>query len=567
MASKSGVSRRLLLGAGAFALGAARASAVPAKPPNMVFLLADDLGYADVSCYGRPDYRTPNIDRLAEQGLRFMQAYANSAVCSATRVGLLTGRYQNRLAVGLEEPLGLRDLGLPPSHPTLPSLLKRSGYQTGLVGKWHLGSPPKFGPLLSGYDHFWGFHGGGLDYFQHTKGMTDLWDDDRRAPEPGYLTDLIGQHSIGLIDRFARDGRPFFLSVHFNAPHWPWEGPDDEKESERVSAKRGGLLDFDGGSQKTFAAMVTRMDMQIGRILEALSARGLERDTIVIFTSDNGGERYSDTWPFTGKKTELLEGGLRIPAIVRWPDRAPAGATSDQVMISMDWLPTLLAAAGGSADPAYPPDGESLIGALTQGAAAHPRTLYWRYLNLDQEACRDGDLKYLKILDNTFLFNVVEDPLERANLKQRMPQAYTAITAKFRAWNASMLPLDPASATWGFSGKDAADHFGVKGSRTSRFRSAPRPVPVGEHSIKLEAGDMVAYPATSLHRVEPIVSGARWASFFWAQSMVRDDGQRRTLYDLDRAIQDIRSEMADDHHAVVALTGVYHNLLRRWGEM
>ena len=356
-----GMSRRAVIGAGAaiggLAAAPARARAQGARRPNIVFILADDLGYADVSCYGRPDYRTPNIDRLADQGLRFMQAYANSAVCSATRVGLITGRYQNRLAVGLEEPLGLRDVGLPPSHPTLPSLLRKAGYGTALVGKWHLGSPPKFGPLLSGYDHFWGFHGGGLDYFDHAKADSDLWDDDRRAPEPGYLTDLIGGHAIQMIDHFAEAGRPFFLSVHFNAPHWPWEGPDDEAESRRIHATPGDFLDFDGGSQKIFAAMVTRMDLQIGRLLEALQRRGLAEDTIVIFTSDNGGERYSDTWPFNGKKTELLEGGLRVPAIIRWPGHAPAGVSHEQVMISMDWLPPLLQAAGGGPAPAYPPDG------------------------------------------------------------------------------------------------------------------------------------------------------------------------------------------------------------------
>lgn len=474
MASRvSEISRRLLLGASVAALAPVRAIAATPKPPNIVFLLADDLGYADVRCYGRPDYQTPNIDGLAEHGLRFMQAYANSAVCSATRTGLITGRYQNRLPVGLEEPLGLRDFGLPPSHPTLPSLLKKVGYQTALIGKWHLGAPPKFGPTLSGYDHFWGFHGGGLDYFQHTKADADLWDDEKRAPEPGYLTDLIGQHAVGAVDKFAAAGRPFFISVHFNAPHWPWEGPDDEKESERVTARRG--IANDSGSQKVFGAMVTRMDFQIGKILEALKARDLERDTIVIFTSDNGGERYSDTWPFTGKKTELLEGGLRIPAIVRWPGHAPAGASSEQVMISMDWLPTLLAAAGGAPDAAYPPDGMSLIPAITEGAAAKPRTLFWRYLNLDQEACRDGDFKYLKILENTYLFNVVEDPQERANLKDRLPEVYKKLTAEFRAWDAQMLPLDPNSATWGFSAKDAADHFGIEHNRTTKLGPGPKP--------------------------------------------------------------------------------------------
>ena len=463
-------SRRALIGAGgALAAGLALSPrggrAAAPKQPNILFILADDLGYADVSCYGRPDYKTPNIDRLAAEGMRFVQAYANSAVCSATRVGLMTGRYQNRLAVGLEEPMGRRPVGLPADHPTLPSLLRKAGYTTGLIGKWHLGEPPKFGPLVSGYDHFWGFHGGGLDYFDHTGPKADLWDDDRRDPEPGYMTDLIGQRAVQMIDHLADAGRPFLLSLHFNAPHWPWEGPDDEAESKRLSTVKGGILAFDTGSQKTFAAMVTRMDFQIGRVLEALKTRGLDQDTIVVFTSDNGGERYSDNWPFTGRKTELLEGGLRIPAIVRWPGQVQPGAISDQVMITMDWLPTFLATANAAPDPAYPPDGISLVDAL-HGAAPVKRVLFWRYLNMAQEACRDGDFKYLKIFKNTFLFNVVEDPLERANLKTRLPDVYARLVGEFRSWNATMLPLDKKASTWGFTGAQAADHFGIKTQTT-----------------------------------------------------------------------------------------------------
>ena len=212
--------------------------------------------------------------------------------------------------------------------------------------------------------------------------------------------------------------------------------------------------------------MVTRMDYQIGRVLAALKAGGLDDDTIVIFTSDNGGERYGDTWPFLGRKTELLEGGLRIPAIIRWRGHAPAGASHDQVMISMDWLPTLLAIAGTAPDPAYPTDGMDLGDVIMNRAEPVNRTLCWRYLNLDQQACRDGDFKYLKILDNTFLFNVVEDPMERANLKDRMPQVYARLVAEWQAWDAKMLPLDPKAATWGFSSAQAADHFGVKSNRT-----------------------------------------------------------------------------------------------------
>src|SRR5712675_2185697 len=189
--------------------------------PNIVFIMADDLGYADVSCYGRPDLSTPNIDRLAANGVRFLQAYANSAVCSATRLALVTGRYQYRLPLGLEEPLTGRDVGLPPEHPTLPSLLKKAGYSTTLVGKWHLGALPKFGPLQSGYEHFYGFRGGGLDYYRHTPGAgpaEDLWDDDMPIHQIGYLTNLLGDRAVSVVNDYAKAKQPFLLSLHFNAP-------------------------------------------------------------------------------------------------------------------------------------------------------------------------------------------------------------------------------------------------------------------------------------------------------------------------------------------------------------
>ena len=438
-----------------------------ARRPNILFIMADDLGFADLSCYGRRDYQTPKIDLLARQGTRFTQAYANSAVCSATRVGLITGRYQNRLPIGLQEPLSMldkTDLGLSPLHPTLPSLLKKVGYRTALLGKWHMGKLPNYGPLKSGYDHFWGFRGGAVDYFSHDAfGEHDLWEDDTPVLEPGYLTDLLGARAVELVRRYSAEQTPFFISLHFNAPHFPWEGPKDLVESYRLGkiSKPSAMFDADGGSQKTYAEMVTRMDMQVGSITEELTRLGIADDTIVIFTSDNGGERYSDTWPFSGKKTELLEGGLRIPAIIRWPGHIPANVSNDQVMISMDWLPTLLVIAGARSDPDYPPDGIDLTGTLMRGALPQPRTLCWRYLNLAQEACRDGDWKYLKILGNTFLFNVVDDPLERANLKERFPEIYRRLIAEYQNWSRAMLPLDPTAHTNGFSGDQLADHFGV----------------------------------------------------------------------------------------------------------
>jgi arylsulfatase A-like enzyme len=466
MSARSSLTRRDLLtttAAAALASGVSCARPQPAAAkPNIVYIMADDLGYADLSCYGRREYVTQNIDSIATRGTRFTQAYANSAVCSATRTALITGRYQYRLRVGLEEPV--RDgkvIGLPPEHPTLPSLLKKAGYGTTLLGKWHLGALPKFGPLLSGYDHFWGFRGGGVDYFTHkgTNAVDDLWDGDAPVHQAGYMTELLGGRAVKVITDYATAKRPFLVSLHFNAPHWPWEGPGDEAESRRIKS----LFDRDGGSMKIYENMVLAMDAQVGRVLKALDSGGVANNTIVIFTSDNGGERFANTWPFTGKKTELLEGGLRIPALIQWPGQIPAGRTTEQVGISMDWAATLLAAAGTQPDHSYPLDGLNLLPQLTANAPAVPRKLFWRYHYNEQRALRDGGMKYLRIAGNEFLFNVVDDPLERANLKQRQPDVFARLVADYEAWNATMLPDMPdiSSGPLGYS-DELADHFGVQ---------------------------------------------------------------------------------------------------------
>jgi arylsulfatase A-like enzyme len=466
--------RALLLGAiASMTLPVRRAAASGAAPPNIVFILADDMGYADLGCYGRPDIRTPNIDRLAAQGTRLTQAYANSAVCTASRTALITGRYQYRLRIGLEEPLGPDpEIGIPPEQPTLPGLLRHAGYATALVGKWHLGEGPGFGPLQRGYDHFYGFRGGALDYFSHKGRVSpgpgqepaggaavrlDLWDDSAPVDEAGYLTEMLGRRAVAEIDAWAAAGRPFFLSLHFNAPHWPWEGPGDQAESARLAGKS--LGSFDGGTQQAYRAMVEALDAQVGRVLAALDRHGLARHSIVIFTSDNGGERYADTWPFTGRKTELLEGGLRIPALLRWPGHVPAGVVNEQVMISMDWLPTLLQAAGAAPDPQFPPDGLNLLSVLTGSTPPAPRKLFWRYKANAQRAVRDGNYKYLKIGPNTFLFDVVADPMERANLKDRQREVYDRLVADWHAWNRTMLPEIAASSTTSFTGAQLADHI------------------------------------------------------------------------------------------------------------
>src|SRR6516162_6182445 len=237
--------RDLIAGAaGTLALASAGRAAAQVGKPNIVFIVADDLGYADVSCYGQRDYTTPNIDRLALEGMRFTQAYANSSVCSATRTALITGRYQYRLPVGLEEPINAttpRNIGLPPSHPTLPSLLRTAGYHTALVGKWHLGTLPDFSPNKSGYEHFFGIFAGAADYFNHGADASRsgvnagrLYEEEVPVERHGYMTNLLGDRAVQTIEGYAASKEPFLMSLHFTAPHWPWEGPDDEAESERI---------------------------------------------------------------------------------------------------------------------------------------------------------------------------------------------------------------------------------------------------------------------------------------------------------------------------------------------
>src|SRR5690606_500003 len=384
---------------------------------------------------------------------------ANSAVCSPTRVALITGRYQYRIAAGLHEPLR-GNAGLDPAHPTLPSLLRAHGYHTALIGKWHLGNLPSYGPLQSGYDEFWGNRGGAIDYFTHGSRDPDLWDGDVPIEETGYYTDMLADRSVKFLDERAKESKPWLLSLHFTAPHWPWQGPDDQAESERI---QGRLTHYDGGSLATYAEMVTALDAAIGRVLERLSALSLDRETVVVFTSDNGGERFSDNWPFTGMKSELLEGGLRVPLIIRWPSLARPGAISDVPALSIDFLPTFLAAAGAAPAPGYPSDGIDIRPAIS-GATLPDRALFWRFGRRDQKAARLGRHKYLSVDGNEFLFDIAVDPLERANLKDRHPEIFTDLRRRFEDWNQTMLS-DPNAPSYGFEPDQLADHFGVPPSR------------------------------------------------------------------------------------------------------
>lgn len=428
--------------------------------PNIVFILADDLGWADLSVYGQTDFATPHLDALAADGVRFTQAYANSAVCSATRFALMTGRYQYRLRGGLEEPLvrTAHLYGLPPEHPTLPSLLRDAGYNTALIGKWHLGSLPTFGPLKSGYNHFLGNYGGAIDYFTHKPGVgehvpRDLYEGEVPVERIGYYTQILADEASNWIVQ-QRATQPFLLSLHFTAPHWPWVGPGDED----VSRSLTDIFHYDGGNLKTYAKMVRSLDAAVGQVLQTLDEQGLRDNTIVVFSSDNGGERFSKTWPFTGQKTELLEGGIRVPTLLRWPTVLQP-QVSEQVTITMDWLPTLLAAAGVAPDATYPPDGENILPVLQGQQPPHERTLFWRYKSQEQRAVRQGRWKYLKINEHEFLFDVEDDARERANLRHKHPDVFEHLRQAWQDWNAQCLPVTDDVITHGLSPDIQADRY------------------------------------------------------------------------------------------------------------
>ena len=399
-----------------------------ANKPSFVFILADDLGYADLGCYGGRSNCSPNLDRLAADGVRFTDGYANSPVCSPTRFALATGRWQYRLRAGADEPIasrlrGSEILGLPPGHPTLASLLRDAGYATALIGKWHLGFAPHFGPLKSGYQEFFGPMSGGVDYFTHcdSAGVHDLYYGEEEVHRKGYLTDLLTEEAIAFVRRAK--GKPFLLSLHYTAPHWPWESRVDGEESGRLG---GRISHFDGGSVQIYQEMIRAMDEGIGHLLRELDER-----TIVVFTSDNGGERFSDGWPLVGGKMDLLEGGIRVPYIVRWP----GNRVVPQLAITMDWVATFLDAADVSAHPAYPLDGLSLL------KPHRGRELFWRMKYRAQKAIRSGSWKWLSIEGNEFLFDLSRDARERANLANRQPGAFAELRRRYAAWDASLPPI------------------------------------------------------------------------------------------------------------------------------
>ena len=403
--------------------------------PNFVIILADDLGYGDVGSYGG-EIPTPRLDRMAAEGVRFSDFHSSGTVCTPTRAGLLTGRYQQR--AGLEEVILVgfdqnRHWGLQEGETTLPELLRRSGYSTGIVGKWHLGYREQYNPLLRGFDFFRGFVGGNIDYRAHIDraGVYDWWNGRETVVEDGYATHLITDHAL----HFIRENRtrPFFLLVAHAAPHFPYQGPEDAAfrvTGEMVESD----LDFHTSPQ-TYGEMVAAMDQGVGRILDTLQELHLAENTLVFFFSDNGANRNGSNSPLRGSKTHVWEGGHRVPAIAWRPGSIRAGHVSDRLVISLDLMPTILALSGVQVAQDHPLDGGDLRTFLRRASSAGERTLFWRFRG--RTAVRRGHWKLVEGEEDQTgpaLFDLSQDLGEKMNLADQYPERVESMRRALAEW-------------------------------------------------------------------------------------------------------------------------------------
>jgi arylsulfatase A-like enzyme len=421
--------------------------------PNVVVIYADDLGYGDVSCFGSADIPTPNIDAIAERGLRLTDWYSNSPVCSPSRASLLTGRYPAR--AGVDEILGghVGTTGMP-AQATLASVLGGAGYRTGIFGKWHLGVDPGSRPADRGFDEQFGFLAGCVDYYSHIfywapdrDPVHDLWRDGEHIYDNGrYLTEVIADEAVAFIERSA--DRPFFCYVPFNAPHYPMHAPKEYVDRFAHLA----------GDRRIMAAMIAAMDDGIGRIVDQLSRSGVLEDTVVFFSSDNGPSAESRNWldgeeisytggstgGLRGNKGSVFEGGIRVPSVLSWPAGLPAGVTFDRPSAMMDLLPTILQA---TAVPAAQEqvDGVGLLDVLRGGAQEGERSLYWEYEG--QSAVRRGRWKLVcdpidrlgePTVGGVLLFDLHGDPQETQDLSAVHPDLVDALRGELESWLADM---------------------------------------------------------------------------------------------------------------------------------
>ena len=416
----------------------ASGTAFAAEKPDVVLIILDDLGYGDFGCYGCTDIKTPHIDRLARQGVRMTDFYSNGPVCTPTRAALMTGRYQQR--VGLEWAIspGQKEPGLDVEDSTLARGLKRRGYATALYGKWHLGYRPECGPLAHGFDEFFGLLSPDIDNYSHREinGAPDLYEGDKPVEREGYMTDLITARAVSFVEKHAAE--PFFLEVAYNAVHWPFQRPDRPDDVRTLET-------WYDGKREDYAKMLERVDDGVGAILRALEKKGLTDRTLVIVTNDNGGEQLSRGTPLRGGKGILLEGGIRVPCIFRWPGRLPANKVSSDLAITMDLTATILAAAGAKPPGNRALDGIDLTPILRGETPAPDRTFFWRIdpARGGQWAARYRQWKYIRYKKGELLFNLDTDLGDQIDLSERHPEIVDDFRDAVENWEAEMAESRP----------------------------------------------------------------------------------------------------------------------------
>jgi len=425
-------------------------SALHAAPPNIVFMLADDLGYGDLPAFGAKDVRTPHLDKLAAAGVKFTQAYANGPECTPSRTAILTGRHPQRPG-GLECPLGTgnvgryddairlreqHDLGLPPRMAVLAPGLKQAGYSTALIGKWHLGYEAKFNPLDQGFDRFFGILGGNVDYYRHIE-LSDLpVFIDNRAPitRAGYMTDLFRDEAVAFVKQQSAQ-KPFFLMLSFTAPHFPFQPPGTPDEPMPTAEQ------WTKGTRANYVKMIENMDDAAGAILAALKETGAEDDTLVVFASDHGAMAPGSNAPWRDFKETLFEGGIRTPVLARWPGKLKSGTVDDRPWMLMDLTTSFLQLANATPPDGRPLDGHPVLVDVIAGRETPPRDFFWRARRGERtwRAARSGNLKWITKQDTgspaeEWLFDLKMDPGEAEDLKAPRSADVTRLKALVAEW-------------------------------------------------------------------------------------------------------------------------------------
>ena len=448
----------MLLGAVSYPRTNAPLLAQQTGRPNFVVVMADDMGYGDAGCYGQTRYATPAVDRLAAEGLRFTDFHSSGSVCSPTRAGLLTGRYQQRAGIpgviAAAPSRGLRNDGLQAIENTFAELLRKAGYATGMFGKWHLGYLPRYNPTHQGFDRYVGYVSGNVDFQTHIDqaGFHDWWHQAELTPEDGYSTHLITQHAVDFIKSCA--DQPFCIYIAHEAPHYPYQGPNDPPIRKEGETKSLWNDREPAHAARAYAEMMAEMDRGVGDVLDVLESLGLSEKTLVLFFSDNGATGPGSCGELYGAKGTLWEGGHRVPGIARWTGRINAGTTTDQLAFTIDVMPTLLDLAGVGAPESRPLDGVSLAPLLLKQQELGVRQLFWQSGNT--VCMRDGGWKLIlnggkgrpdseKLPHINWdrpndgrakaaLFQLNDDPGERRNRVKEYPDRVSMMRAAILAW-------------------------------------------------------------------------------------------------------------------------------------